>query len=166
MLYKYYLILIIFVGLLISGCDNSSKNNQNETKKPITNSDAEGSAEIIIDMLNLREDGERMVYSQDVVNIKVGDTVKWLPKDGGHNVEFVAGPDSFEIPPKSIINREVSMKFDISGIYLYVCSPHSIMGMIGLIVVGNDTSNKEKIESYDIGGKGSKKLKTLLKTIN
>ena len=40
------------------------------------------------------------------------------------------------------------------------------MGMIGLIVVGNDTSNKEKIASYDIGGKGSKKLKTLLKEIN
>ena len=119
----------------------------------------------MIDMLNLREDGERMVYSQDVVNIEVGDTVKWLPKDGGHNVEFVAGPDSFEIPPKSYINREVSIKFDIPGIYLYVCSPHSIMGMIGLIVVGNDTSNKEKIASYDIGGKGSKKLKTLLKAI-
>ena len=38
------------------------------------------------------------------------------------------------------------------------------MGMIGLIVVGNDTSNKEKIAGYDIGGKGSKKLKTLLET--
>ena len=36
------------------------------------------------------------------------------------------------------------------------------MGMIGLIVVGNDTSNKDKIASFDIGGKGSKKLKTLL----
>ena len=163
---KYYLILTILIGLLISACDNSSKNNQNETetKEVITNSKAEDSSEIIIDMLNLREDGERMVYSQDVVKIEVGDTVKWLPKDGGHNVEFVAGPDSFEIPPKSYINREVSIKFDIPGIYLYVCSPHSIMGMIGLIVVGNDTSNKDKIASYDIGGKGSKKLKTLLET--
>ena len=37
--------------------------------------------------------------------------------------------------------------------------------MIGLIVVGKDTSNKEKIASHDIGGKGSKKLKTLLKSI-
>ena len=155
---KYYLILTILIGLLISGCDNSSKNNQNETKEVITNSDAGSSSEIIINMLNLREDGERMAYSQDVVNIEVGDKVKWLPKDGGHNVEFVVGPDSFEIPPKSYINREVSIKFDIPGIYLYVCSPHSIMGMIGLIVVGNDTSNKEKIASYDIGGKGSKKL--------
>ena len=162
---KYYLILTILMGLLISGCDNSSKNNQNDTKEEITNSDTGGLAEITIDMLNTREDGERMVYSQDVVNIEVGDSDKWLPKDGGHNVEFVAGPDSFEIPPKSYINREVSIKFDIPGIYLYVCSPHSIMGMIGLIVVGNDTSNKEEIASYDIGGKGSKKLKTLLKAI-
>ena len=162
---KYYLMLTIIIALLVTSCDNSSKNSQNETKEVITNSDARGSSEIIIDMLNLREDGERMVYSQDVVNIEVGDTVKWLPKDGGHNVEFVAGPDSFEIPSKSYINREVSIKFDIPGIYLYVCSPHSIMGMIGLIVVGKDTSNKEKIASYDIGGKGSKKLKTLLKAI-
>ena len=162
---KYYLILAFLTGLLVSGCDNSSKNNQNETKEVTTNSDAEGSSEIVIDMLNLREDGEKMVYSQDVVNIEVGDTVKWLPKDGGHNVEFVAGPESFEIPPKSYINREVSIKFNIPGIYLYVCSPHSIMGMIGLIIVGNDTSNKEEIASYDIGGKGSKKLKTLLNGI-
>ena len=157
--------LTILIALLVTSCDNSSKNSQNETKEVITNFDAGGSSEIIIDILNLREDEERMVYSQDVVNIEVGDTVKWLPKDGGHNVEFVAGPESFELPSKSYINREVSIKFDIPGIYLYVCSPHSIMGMIGLIVVGDDTSNKQKIASYDIGGKGSKKLKTLLKAI-
>ena len=38
--------------------------------------------EIILDMLNKREDGQRMVYSQDVVKIDIGDTVKWIPKDG------------------------------------------------------------------------------------
>ena len=123
------------------------------------------SKEIVIDMLNKREDGERMVYSQDIVKVDKGDTIKWLPKDGGHNVEFVAGPDEFEIPPKSFINREVSIKFDIPGIYLYVCSPHSIMGMIGLVVVGDDTSNKETIAKYKVGGKGSKKLKSILNDI-
>ena len=118
--------------------------------------------EILIDMLNKRDDGQRMVYSQDVVKISVGDTIKWLPTQPGHNVEFVAGPDGMELPPKSIINREVIMKFDIPGIYLYVCSPHSIMGMIGLVVVGDDLSNKETISGYDIGGRANKKLKTLL----
>ena len=121
--------------------------------------------DIVIDMLNKRDDGQRMVYSEDLVKISPGDTVKWLPKDPGHNVEFVAGPDGFELPAKSYINREVSVKFEIPGIYLYVCSPHSIMGMIGLIVVGDDISNKINIAEFDIGGKANRKLKALLKTL-
>tara|TARA_Y100001970_G_C14038100_1_gene752199 strand:- start:281 stop:673 length:393 start_codon:yes stop_codon:yes gene_type:complete len=123
------------------------------------------SAEIVIDMLNKRDDGQRMVYSKDVANIAVGDTIKWVPKDGGHNVEFIAGPSGFELPPKSYINKEVAIKFDIPGIYLYVCSPHSIMGMIGLVVVGDDISNKNSISGVDIGGKGSRKLKALLSNL-
>ena len=54
------------------------------------------------------------------------------------------------------------MKFETPGIYLYVCSPHSIMGMIGLVVVGDNTSNKLDIANYDIGGRANKKLKKLL----
>ena len=119
----------------------------------------------IIDMLNKRDDGQRMVYSEDLVKISVGDTIKWLPKDPGHNVEFVVGPDGFELPNKSYINREVSMKFELPGMYLYVCSPHSIMGMIGLIIVGDDTSNLSKIAEFDIGGKANRKLKALLKDL-
>ena len=121
------------------------------------------SKEVVVDMLNKRDDGQKMVYSQDVVKIDVGDTVKWIPKDGGHNVEFVAGPDGWEIPPKSFLNKEVVMKFEKPGIYLYICSPHSIMGMIGLVVVGGDISNKDSIAAYDVGGRGSRKLKALIK---
>jgi pseudoazurin len=121
--------------------------------------------DISIDMLNKRDDGQRMVYSEDLVRISLGDTINWNPKDPGHNVEFVVGPDGFELPAKSFINRKVSMKFEIPGIYLYVCSPHSIMGMIGLVVVGDDTSNKTKIADFDIGGKANRKLKSLLKDL-
>ena len=120
------------------------------------------SKEFVVDMLNKRDDGQRMVYSQDVVSVALGDTVKWLPTEAGHNVEFVAGPEGFELPPKSYINKEFSMKFETPGIYLYVCSPHSIMGMIGLVIVGDDTSNKDAILAYDIGGRANKKLKSLL----
>ena len=118
-----------------------------------------------INMLNKRDDGQRMVFSQDLVKVAVGDTVKWLPTEPGHNVEFVAAPDGVSLPAKSYINKEFSMKFETPGIYLYVCSPHSIMGMIGLVVVGNDTSNKETIANYDIGGRANKKLKKLLNNI-
>tara|TARA_B100000902_G_scaffold387089_1_gene430651 strand:+ start:790 stop:1215 length:426 start_codon:yes stop_codon:yes gene_type:complete len=123
------------------------------------------SKEIIIDMLNKRDDGQRMVFSQDLVKVAVGDTVKWLPTEPGHNVEFVAAPDGVSLPAKSYINKEFSMKFETPGIYLYVCSPHSIMGMIGLVIVGDDTSNKETIANYDIGGRANKKLKKLLNNI-
>ena len=43
-------------------------------------------------MLNKRDDGQKMVYSQDVAKIDVGDTIKWLPTNKGHNVEFFRGP--------------------------------------------------------------------------
>ena len=43
--------------------------------------------EIKIDMLN-KMGKEKMVYSVDVAKVDVGDTITWLPKDKGHNVEF------------------------------------------------------------------------------
>ena len=91
-----------------------------------------------------------MVYSQDVVKIATGNSIKWLPTQPGHNVEFIAGSENLELPTKSYINREFSMKFEMPGIYLYVCSPHSIMGLIGIVVVGNDVSNKKIISEYTI----------------
>ena len=124
------------------------------------------SKEVVIDMLNKREDGQRMVYSQDVVKIEVGDSVTWVPKDPGHNVEFLAGPEGYESPPRSFMNRKVTMTFEKPGIYLYVCTPHAMMGMVGLVVVGNDVSNKEAIANYDdkttLGGKGLRKAKKLV----
>ena len=48
--------------------------------------------DMTIDMLNKRDDGAKMVYSEDIARIDVGDTITWLPTDKGHNVEFLAGP--------------------------------------------------------------------------
>ena len=48
---------------------------------------------LTLDMLNKRADGQKMVYSQDVVNVKSGDSVTWLPKSKGHNVEFIKVPE-------------------------------------------------------------------------
>ena len=115
-----------------------------------------------IDMLNKRADGEKMVYSVDVANIDVGDTVTWLPASKGHNVHFIAGPEGWELPKKSKNNKEVAITFDTPGVYLYQCTPHASMGMIALVVVGGDTSNIEAIEKAKVRGKSKKKLKKLL----
>ena len=119
-------------------------------------------ADITVEMLNKRSDGQIMVYSEDISRIDVGDTITWIPTTKGHNVEFLAGPDGWEIPKKSKMNKEYSYKFDIPGIYLYQCTPHKVMGMIALVVVGNDTSNKDAISKAKVFGKGKKKLPEFL----
>ena len=117
---------------------------------------------ITIDMLNKRDDGAKMVYSQDIARVAVGDTINWVPTSKGHNVEFVAGPEGWDKPKKSKNNKEVSITFDIPGIYFYQCTPHKGMGMIALVVVGDDTSNKDAIAKAKALGKSKKKLKKLL----
>ena len=118
--------------------------------------------DIAIEMLNKRDDGAKMVYSEDIARIDVGDTITWVPTSKGHNVEFVAGPDGWDIPKKSKNNKEIAITFDTPGIYMYQCTPHKSMGMIALVVVGEDTSNKDAIAKAKAMGKSKKKLKELL----
>jgi len=119
-------------------------------------------ANTTVEMLNKRDDGAKMVYSEDITRIDVGDTVTWVPTSKGHNVEFIAGPDGFNIPKKSKSSKEVSITFDEPGIYYYWCSPHKSMGMIALVVVGGDKSNIEDIAGAKAVGKSKKKLAALL----
>ena len=119
-------------------------------------------ADMTIDMLNKDANGNKMVYSKEVAKVAVGETITWLPASKGHNVEIIAAPDGFDIPKKSKNGKEVSITFEVPGIYYYWCTPHKGMGMIGLVVVGDDTSNKDKIAKAKALGKSKKKLKKLL----
>ena len=118
-----------------------------------------------IEMLNKDDQGNKMVYSQEVAKIEVGETITWVPTSKGHNVEWIAGPDGAELPKKSKNGKEVSMTFEVPGIYYYWCTPHKGMGMIGLVVVGDDTSNKDAIAKAKALGKSKKKLKALLEDL-
>tara|TARA_Y100001937_G_scaffold5413_1_gene7134 strand:+ start:506 stop:949 length:444 start_codon:yes stop_codon:yes gene_type:complete len=117
-----------------------------------------------IDMLN-KKGKERMAYSEDVARINVGDTITWKPTEKGHNVQFIAGPDGWKLPKKSKINKVVEITFDTPGMYLYQCTPHATMGMIGVVIVGDDISNKDAIASAKVRGSSKKKLKKILKDI-
>ena len=121
--------------------------------------------DISIDMLNKRDDGAKMVYSEDIARIDVGDSITWLPKSKGHNVHFIAGPEGWELPKKSKNTKEVAITFDTPGIYLYQCPPHATMCMIALVVVGDDMSNLDAIKKIKIRGKSKKKMKELLSNL-
>tara|TARA_B100000424_G_scaffold240124_1_gene207319 strand:+ start:121 stop:561 length:441 start_codon:yes stop_codon:yes gene_type:complete len=118
-----------------------------------------------VEMLNKRDDGAKMAYSEDITRIDVGDTITWVPTSKGHNVHFIAGPEGWELPKKSKNNKEVAITFDTPGVYLYQCTPHATMGMIAMVIVGDDTSNLDDIKSMKLRGKSKKKMKSILNEI-
>jgi len=117
-------------------------------------------ADMTIEMLNKDSDGNKMIYSEEIARVDVGDTITWVPTDKGHNVEMIASPNDMKLKSKN--SKEVQITFEQPGIYYYWCTPHKGMGMIGLVVVGGDTSNKDQIAKAKAMGKSKKKLKSLL----
>ena len=117
-------------------------------------------ADMTIEMLNKDSDGNRQVFSEELARVDVGDTITWIPTNKGHNIEMVASPNNMKLKSKN--NKEVQITFKDPGIYYYWCTPHKGMGMVGLVVVGGDTSNKDQIAKAKAIGKSKKKLKKLL----
>ncbi len=106
---------------------------------------------------------ENDTYSLEIAKINVGDTIEWLPKNRGHNVEFLAGPDMNALPPKSKLNSLHSVIFELPGVYLYQCTPHGNMGMLGLVVVGNDFHNLQNLNEIKLSRVATSVLKRLTK---
>ena len=102
-------------------------------------------------------------YSIEVAFIDVGDTIEWLPKNEGHNVEFLVGPNMNALPNNSKMNEFHSVLFKTPGIYLYGCTPHLNMGMLGLIIVGKDFHNLEKVNEVELSFVANSVLGRLIK---
>jgi pseudoazurin len=102
-------------------------------------------------------------YSIEVAKINVGDTIEWLPKNDGHNVEFLGGPDFNSLPEKSDLNAFHSVTFNFPGVYLYHCTPHGNMGMLGLVIVGNDFHNLKDIEGIELSRVAKSVLQRLIR---
>ena len=102
-------------------------------------------------------------YSIEVAKINVGDTVEWSPKNEGHNVEFLGGPDFSSLPEKSDLNAFHSFTFNLPGVYLYHCTPHGNMGMLGLVIVGNDFHNLKDIEGIELSHVAKSVLQRLIR---
>ena len=118
---------------------------------------------IEIEMLN-KLGKEKMVYSIKVAKIDLNDKIIWKHVSKGHNVEFIGMPKGVK-KFKTKINKKAEYEFKKPGIYLYQCTPHKAMGMIGIVVVGGDKSNLEKIKKVKLYGKSKKIFKKLLKEL-
>ena len=129
----------------------------------ILSAKAEEKEPLIIEMLNKRGK-EKMLYGQDVAKIDVGQTITWTPDSKGHNVQFVSVPEGVE-KVKSKLSKEFSYTFEQEGVYLYVCTPHASMGMIGMVIVGESDVNLDEALDYKFRGKSKKKFKKILKLL-
>ena len=124
---------------------------------------AEEKEPLIIEMLNKRGK-DKMLYGQDVARIDIGQTITWTPDSKGHNVQFVSVPEGVE-KIKSKLSKEFSYTFEQEGVYLYVCTPHASMGMIGMVIVGESDVNLDEVLDYKFRGKSKKKFKKIVKSL-
>lgn len=119
LLFIFYFVLLIPMGL--------TKNYQVET-------------------LN-RKDKESMAFYPMILNVNVGDEVTFVPTSKGHNSQSVYLPQKANAW-KGKVSKEVKVKFTHEGIYLYECQNHGIMGMVGVIQVGNPVNLKKAKDFY------------------
>jgi pseudoazurin len=108
----------------------------------------------------------RMVFSEEILVVQPGDLIQFVATDKGHNVEFIDGPGGVELPKKSKISKDVMITLDEPGVYVYVCTPHASMGMIGIVVVGELTQEAiDAVRDAKVRGKSKKKFNQLLKEL-
>lgn len=105
-----------------------------------------GAAEHTVEMKNMGADGP-MVFEPAVIKVAVGDTVNFVLIDQLHNSESVEGltPEG-SVTWKGGMNQNISVTLDKEGVYVYQCTPHVMLGMVGVIVAGEPV-NLEAIKS-------------------
>ncbi len=120
-------------------------------------------AEVVVEMLNRdKATNTTNVYKPALVKVNKGDTVKWVATNPGHNVAFVSGGVPAGVAPfTSGFAKEVTYKFEKPGIYLYKCTPHLGLGMVGLVVVGGDKSNLATVKAVAVPPLAKKRLEPL-----
>lgn len=96
-----------------------------------------------VKMLNQGTEGI-MVFEPSILDVDVGDTVIFEATDAAHNSESMEGM----IPNGAVswsgpLSKDISVTFEIPGVYGYQCTPHSMMAMVGIIRVGKNIDNLE-----------------------
>lgn len=106
------------------------------------------------------------VFEPAILYVAPGDSVTFLPTDAGHNTASKRGmiPDGAEAW-NGAVDAELTVTLRVPGIYGYLCLPHYEVGMVGLIVVGNDLSNLQDAKKARHPGDARKAFRELLRQL-
>jgi pseudoazurin len=122
------------------------------------------SAEVEMKTLNCGATGF-FVFAPEVAHINPGETVNFVAVDKGHDVHSVPGmiPEGAE-PFDAKMSQNIKVMFTVPGVYVVACKPHTAMGMVGVVVVG-DPTNIDKINPNTLPSKARTKLDALLEPL-
>ena len=100
-----------------------------------------------VKMLNSGSEGF-MVFEPAVLRAEVGDTITFKATDMAHNSASIVGM----IPEganswNGAMSQDVTVTVNKEGVYVYQCTPHSMMAMVGVIQVGGSLSNMDSIQA-------------------
>lgn len=102
--------------------------------------------EIRIKMLDKSVSGP-LAFEPGFVNAKLGDTIIFEPtQSGGHSsVSLLVPPGAHSW--SGAADKETRVKLDAEGVYLYACSAHKMMGMVGVVLVGKPVNLEQATET-------------------
>lgn len=114
-----------------------------------------------VQMLNKGEAGT-MVFEPALIQVQPGDTVTFLPTDKGHNAETIKDmlPEGVEAF-KGTMGKEIVVTFTEAGAYGIKCAPHLGMGMVALVVVGEDPANLEAVKEVKVPNKAKERFEAI-----
>ena len=97
-----------------------------------------------------------MVFEPAVLSVDVGDTVTFVATDMAHNSASIAGM----IPEGAAawtgeLSKDIAVTFEKPGVYVYQCTPHAMMAMVGVINVGQGAENLAAVKAAAAGKKES-----------
>jgi pseudoazurin len=122
-------------------------------------------ANVDVEMLNKGDKGA-MVFQPDLVKIAVGDTVTFQPVDKGHDVDAVATViPAGATPFKGKLSQPLTEAFTVPGVYVVRCDPHYGLGMVAVIVVGDDLSNLDAVKAVKNPKKAEERLEEIFEEL-
>jgi pseudoazurin len=118
-------------------------------------------AEITVKELNRGRNG-LFVFDPELVRIRPGDTVHFVAVDKGHEVHSLPGMIPAKAEPfNANLGEDLDVTFVEPGIYVFACRPHTPMGMVGMILVG-EPGNIDEINPSSLPGKAKARVEALL----
>lgn len=122
--------------------------------------------EFEVHMLNKGEAGT-MVFEPNFIHAQPGDVITFVPADKGHNAETIKGaiPEGAETF-KSALNEEYAWTVETPGVYGIKCTPHVGTGMVMAVLVGDEATNLEDVQTVKLPKKARERMDEALDQID